>query len=38
VQMTAEERAGLSGEKIGQELRRRRVAAIAALKEEMTPG
>ncbi len=38
VQMTAEERAGLSGEKIGQELRRRRVAAIAAIKEESTRG
>jgi tRNA nucleotidyltransferase (CCA-adding enzyme) len=32
VMLTAEERAGLSGEQIGQELRKRRVAAIEALK------
>jgi tRNA nucleotidyltransferase (CCA-adding enzyme) len=38
VQLNAEERAGLTGEKIGQELRRRRVAAIGKIKEEMTPG
>jgi tRNA nucleotidyltransferase (CCA-adding enzyme) len=38
VQMTAEERAGLPGEKIGLELRRRRVAAVSRIKEEMTPG
>ena len=31
VQLTAEERAGLTGEKIGQELRRRRVAALEKL-------
>jgi tRNA nucleotidyltransferase (CCA-adding enzyme) len=30
--LNAEERAGLSGEQIGQELRKRRLAAIAALK------
>ena len=34
VVMTAEERKGLSGEQIGQELRRRRVAAVEALKAE----
>jgi tRNA nucleotidyltransferase (CCA-adding enzyme) len=38
VQMTAEERAGLSGEKIGQELRRRRVAAIEGIKAALSPG
>ena len=32
VVLTAEERAGLSGEQIGQELRKRRIAAIEALK------
>ena len=32
VALTAEERAGLSGEQIGQELRKRRIAAIEALK------
>jgi len=37
VQMTAEERAGLTGEKIGQELRRRRVAAIERVKDETSP-
>jgi len=37
VQMTAEERAGLSGEKIGQELRRRRVAAVEKIKSETPP-
>jgi len=31
VTLTAEERAGLSGEQIGQELRKRRIAAIAAV-------
>jgi tRNA nucleotidyltransferase (CCA-adding enzyme) len=31
VNLTAEERAGLSGEQIGQALRRRRIAAIEAL-------
>jgi tRNA nucleotidyltransferase (CCA-adding enzyme) len=35
VQMTAQERTGLSGEKIGLELRRRRVAAITAIKDEL---
>jgi len=34
VSLTATEREGMSGEKIGQELRRRRVAAVAALKAE----
>jgi tRNA nucleotidyltransferase (CCA-adding enzyme) len=38
VQMTAEERAGLSGEKIGQELRRRRIAAIGEIRERPAPG
>jgi tRNA nucleotidyltransferase (CCA-adding enzyme) len=38
VQMTQEERAGLSGEKIGQELRRRRVAAIEEIKARAAPG
>jgi len=37
VQMTVEERAGLTGERIGQELRRRRVAAIEKVKSDMTP-
>jgi tRNA nucleotidyltransferase (CCA-adding enzyme) len=37
VHLTADERAGLSGEQIGQELRRRRIAAIQKVKEEMTP-
>jgi tRNA nucleotidyltransferase (CCA-adding enzyme) len=37
VQMTAEERAGLSGEQIGQELRRRRIEGIQKVKDEMTP-
>ena len=37
VQLTADERAGLSGEQIGLELRRRRIAAIEKVKEEMTP-
>jgi tRNA nucleotidyltransferase (CCA-adding enzyme) len=37
VQLTADERAGLSGEQIGLELRRRRIAAIQKIKEEMTP-
>jgi tRNA nucleotidyltransferase (CCA-adding enzyme) len=32
VVLTSEERSGLSGEKIGQELRKRRVAAVTALK------
>ena len=34
VTMTAEEREGLSGEQIGQELRRRRVAAVETLKKD----
>jgi tRNA nucleotidyltransferase (CCA-adding enzyme) len=34
VALTAEERAGLSGEQIGRELRRRRIAAIEALPRE----
>jgi tRNA nucleotidyltransferase (CCA-adding enzyme) len=38
VQMMPEERAGLSGEKIGQELHRRRVAAIGGIKEQPAPG
>ena len=38
VQLTADERTGLSGEQIGQELRRRRVAAIAKVKEAMSGG
>ena len=33
VALTAEERAGLSGEQIGEELRQRRIAAIEALKQ-----
>ena len=37
VQMTAEERKGLSGEKIGQELRRRRLAAIEHVKTQSAP-
>jgi tRNA nucleotidyltransferase (CCA-adding enzyme) len=37
VQLSAEERSGLSGEKIGQELRRRRTAAVEQLKSRMTP-
>jgi tRNA nucleotidyltransferase (CCA-adding enzyme) len=37
VALTAEERAGLSGEQIGQELRRRRLAAIEALKAANAP-
>jgi tRNA nucleotidyltransferase (CCA-adding enzyme) len=37
VMLTAEERRGLSGEQIGQELRRRRVAAIEELKAGMRP-
>jgi tRNA nucleotidyltransferase (CCA-adding enzyme) len=36
VQLSAEERAGLTGEKIGQELRRRRVLAIEQIKADMT--
>jgi hypothetical protein len=32
VALSAEERAGMTGERIGQELRRRRVAAIEELK------
>src|SRR6185295_3983232 len=35
VQLTADERAGLSGEKIGQELRRRRVAAVTQVKDAL---
>ena len=35
VALTAEERAGMTGERIGQELRRRRVAAIENLKSEL---
>jgi tRNA nucleotidyltransferase (CCA-adding enzyme) len=35
VALTAEERAGMSGERIGQELRRRRVTAIEALKASL---
>jgi tRNA nucleotidyltransferase (CCA-adding enzyme) len=38
IALTPAERTGLSGEQIGQELRRRRVAAIGKLKDEMTPG
>jgi tRNA nucleotidyltransferase (CCA-adding enzyme) len=38
VQLSADERKGLSGEQIGQELRRRRVAAIGKIKDEMAPG
>jgi len=38
VQLSAEERVGLSGEQIGQELRRRRAAAIGKIKDEMSPG
>jgi tRNA nucleotidyltransferase (CCA-adding enzyme) len=38
VQMTAQERAGLTGEKIGQELRRRRIAAIEDVRNRLTPG
>jgi tRNA nucleotidyltransferase (CCA-adding enzyme) len=38
VQMMPEERAGLSGEKIGQELHRRRIAAIGGIKEQPAPG
>jgi tRNA nucleotidyltransferase (CCA-adding enzyme) len=34
VSMSAEERAGLSGEQIGQTLRKRRILAIEALKQE----
>jgi tRNA nucleotidyltransferase (CCA-adding enzyme) len=34
VALNAEERSGLSGEQIGQELRRRRIAAVEALKAE----
>jgi hypothetical protein len=34
VALTADERAGLSGEQIGQELRRRRVIAVEAAKAE----
>jgi len=37
VQLTAEERKGLTGEKIGQELRRRRVAVIEQVKRQSTP-
>jgi tRNA nucleotidyltransferase (CCA-adding enzyme) len=37
VQLTADERVGLSGEQIGQELRRRRIAAVEKVKEQMTP-
>jgi tRNA nucleotidyltransferase (CCA-adding enzyme) len=37
VQLTADERVGLSGEQIGQELRRRRTVAIQQVKDEMTP-
>ena len=36
VMLTPEERKGLSGEQIGQELRRRRTAAVSALKEDTT--
>jgi hypothetical protein len=32
VALTPEERSGMSGEQIGQELRRRRVAAVEGLK------
>jgi tRNA nucleotidyltransferase (CCA-adding enzyme) len=35
VVLTPEERSGLSGEQIGQELRRRRVAAITKIREEL---
>ncbi len=38
VVLKPEERAGLSGEQIGQELRKRRVAAVATLKNELNPG
>jgi tRNA nucleotidyltransferase (CCA-adding enzyme) len=34
VVLTAEDRAGRSGEQIGQELRQRRIAAVAALKAD----
>jgi tRNA nucleotidyltransferase (CCA-adding enzyme) len=37
VALSSEERAGLTGERIGQELRRRRVAAIEALKSMTNP-
>jgi hypothetical protein len=37
VTLTAEERAGLSGPQIGEELRRRRIAAIEALKAANVP-
>jgi tRNA nucleotidyltransferase (CCA-adding enzyme) len=37
VLLTPDERAGLSGEQIGQELRKRRVAAIAKLKDGLAP-
>jgi tRNA nucleotidyltransferase (CCA-adding enzyme) len=36
VVLKSEERAGLTGEQIGQELRKRRVAAVAKLKEDLT--
>jgi len=36
--LTPEERTGLSGEQIGQELRKRRVAAIETLKAASAPG
>ena len=35
--LTPEERTGLSGEQIGQELRKRRVAAIETLKAASAP-
>jgi tRNA nucleotidyltransferase (CCA-adding enzyme) len=38
VALSADERKGMSGEEIGQELRRRRVAAITTIKDQLAPG